>query len=420
MEYYYVRNAQVDIIGLIDSNGNKVVSYTYDTWGKLLSIEGSLKDSLGIKSPYRYRGYRYDNETQLYYLQSRYYNPEWGRFINADSLVGETGELLSHNMFAYCTNDPVNNEDPDGDIAWWVGAAVGGAAFDSVVYLIQHRRGGATWKGLGKAAAEGAITGVLFGGAGKLVSKGARALSSAKKARKISKIAPGGICFTGDTLISTKDGHKAIKDIKVGDEVYSQNPETGEKGLKKVTDIFVNESDKLVNVYVNGEKIKATPDHPFWVVEEEGWVKSEDEVLLYSGETANVEKEQLDHVIKVYNFKVEDWHTYFVSEQSLLVHNNNCAAPHGKDNVVKGATRHLSSKHVPVTKSSMESVKRKVLGHDYVKVGKQKWRNKSGTRQFRAKDCDLNHARPHVHIEFLKKTKDGYLVRRNYHVKYKK
>lgn len=120
MEYYYVRNAQGDIIGLIDSNGNKVVSYTYDTWGKLLSIEGSLKDSLGIKSPYRYRGYRYDNETQLYYLQSRYYNPEWGRFINADSLVGETGELLSHNMFAYCTNDPVNNEDPDGDIAWWV------------------------------------------------------------------------------------------------------------------------------------------------------------------------------------------------------------------------------------------------------------------------------------------------------------
>lgn len=190
MEYYYVRNAQGDIIGLIDSNGNKVVSYTYDTWGKLLSIEGSLKDSLGIKNPYRYRGYRYDNETQLYYLQSRYYNPEWGRFINADSLVGETGELLSHNMFAYCTNDPVNNEDPDGDIAWWVGAAVGGAAIDSAIYLIQHRRGGATWKGLGKAAAGGAISGVLFGGAGKLVSKGIRALKAAKVARKakVSKV----------------------------------------------------------------------------------------------------------------------------------------------------------------------------------------------------------------------------------------
>ena len=58
--------------------------------------------------------YRYDTETGLYYLQSRYYNPDWGRFINADGLVGNPGELLSHNMFAYCKNNPVNNFDPDG------------------------------------------------------------------------------------------------------------------------------------------------------------------------------------------------------------------------------------------------------------------------------------------------------------------
>jgi hypothetical protein len=90
-------------------------------------------------------------------------------------------------MFAYCANDPVNNEDPDGDIAWWIGAAVGGAAFDSAMYLLKHRRGGATWRGLGKAAAGGAITGVLFGGAGKVVSKGVRALYSARKASKIIK-----------------------------------------------------------------------------------------------------------------------------------------------------------------------------------------------------------------------------------------
>ncbi len=163
------------------------------------------------------------------------------------------------------------------------------------------------------------------------------------------------------------------------------------------------------------------------VVDEEGWVKPEDlksgdEVLLYSGEVANVEKvekEELDKAVKVYNFEVADWHTYFVSEEDILVHNN-CAAPYGVDRFKGGVTKQLTSKHKPVTHSSMESVKRKVLGHDYVQVGKGKWRNKSGTRQFRAKDCDLNHARPHVHIEFLKKTKNGYLVRRNYHVKYKK
>jgi len=70
-----------------------------------------------VKNPYRYRGYRYDTEIGLYYLQSRYYNPEWGRFINADGLVGTPGKLISHNMFAYCENNPVNLGDPDGRFA---------------------------------------------------------------------------------------------------------------------------------------------------------------------------------------------------------------------------------------------------------------------------------------------------------------
>ncbi|WP_138207209.1 RHS repeat domain-containing protein [Haloimpatiens lingqiaonensis] len=113
-EYYYVRNAQGDSIGLIDAQGEKVVSYTYDSWGKLISIEGSLKDTVGEKNPYRYRGYRYDSETGLYYLQSRYYNPEWGRFINADGIIGETGELLGHNLFAYSKNNCANMSDYSG------------------------------------------------------------------------------------------------------------------------------------------------------------------------------------------------------------------------------------------------------------------------------------------------------------------
>jgi RHS repeat-associated protein len=114
VEYYYVRNGQGDIIALIDANGNEAVSYTYDSWGNVVSIDGSLATTVGVKNPYRYRGYRYDEETKLYYLQSRYYNPEWGRFVNADAIVGEKGELLSHNMFAYCSNDAVNMEDPNG------------------------------------------------------------------------------------------------------------------------------------------------------------------------------------------------------------------------------------------------------------------------------------------------------------------
>lgn len=106
-EYYYIKNVQGDIIGLYDGNGSEVVTYSYDTWGKLVSVTGTLKDTLGAKNPYRYKGYRYDTETGLYYLNSRYYNPDWGRFINADAIV-------TFNVFAYADNNPVNMVDSDG------------------------------------------------------------------------------------------------------------------------------------------------------------------------------------------------------------------------------------------------------------------------------------------------------------------
>ena len=113
-EYYYIRNGQGDIIGLSDDGGRQVVSYTYDTWGKLVNIDGPLASRVGEKNPYRYRGYGYDSETGLYYLQSRYYNPEFCRMLNVDAIGGFVGELLSHNVFAYCQNDPINHADPSG------------------------------------------------------------------------------------------------------------------------------------------------------------------------------------------------------------------------------------------------------------------------------------------------------------------
>ncbi|WLD94435.1 RHS repeat-associated core domain-containing protein [Alkalihalobacillus sp. AL-G] len=132
-EYFYLRNNQGDITGLADESGTEVVSYQYDTWGKLISITGTLADTVGKKNPYRYRGYRYDSETGLYYLNARYYNPEWSRFLNADSYGGEVGELLSHNVFAYCANNPINNVDSSGHWYARIGRYSGSASSGGTV-----------------------------------------------------------------------------------------------------------------------------------------------------------------------------------------------------------------------------------------------------------------------------------------------
>jgi len=145
-------------------------------------------------------------------------------------------------------------------------------------------------------------------------------------------------CFTEETLIYTKDGYKQIKDIEVGDEVYSENADTGEQGLKKVVNVFVKESNELIHLQVGDQEIKTTATHPFWV-EGRGWVdagdlKQGDRLVMYSDEILEVKEayvEYLDKPIKVYNFEVEDWHTYFVSEYNVFVHNAGCG-PKGGSN----------------------------------------------------------------------------------------
>ena len=109
-----MKNLQGDIVGIVDSNGTEVVKYSYDVWGlPMFATEGSMASTLGKANPLRYRGYVYDEETGLYYLRSRYYNPEWGRFLNADT-IQEKGNLLAHNLYAYCINNPVGMVDPEG------------------------------------------------------------------------------------------------------------------------------------------------------------------------------------------------------------------------------------------------------------------------------------------------------------------
>ena len=204
--YYYITNLQGDVIAIADQTGAVVVTYTYDAWGNVLSVTGTLANSLGLYNPLRYRGYVYDNETGLYYLQSRYYNPETGRFLSVDNRISDVGgDVLGYNMFAYCMNNPVNMSDHAGGWPSWAtklvaavavvavvavvaavtvatagagtaiaavavgaakGAAIGfavGAATGAASGAISHRISTGSWDGAGEAALNGMANGALSG-----------------------------------------------------------------------------------------------------------------------------------------------------------------------------------------------------------------------------------------------------------------
>ena len=106
---------------IYDANGTKVVTYTYDAWGNVTVSSDTSGYDIGNINPIRYRSYYYDVTSKLYYLQTRYYDPAVGRFLNADSTLnlGANGDVLSYNLYLYCSNNPVNFVDPTGCSPFW-------------------------------------------------------------------------------------------------------------------------------------------------------------------------------------------------------------------------------------------------------------------------------------------------------------
>ena len=117
-------DVQGNIIALLDSAGNVVVKYVYDAWGNHAVLDGNGNDvtdgnHIGNLNPFRYRGYFYDVETELYYLQTRYYDPEVGRFITIDGIEYLDPESINGlNLYAYCGDNPVMGYDPNGTWDW--------------------------------------------------------------------------------------------------------------------------------------------------------------------------------------------------------------------------------------------------------------------------------------------------------------
>ena len=292
-------------------------------------------------------------------MQSRYYNPEVGRFLNADEAtnLGAEDSLVGFNLFAYCVNNPVNRFDDDGKASLpnWAkvaigvgiiaGAAVltmatGGAAAGTVVAAVHclaqgamagaitqgaigavsgaasgaviHRMTTGSWSGAANAAASGAASGFL---AGTITGAITGAISSP-------------YCFAAGTAVLTSIGAVAIENIHTGDYVWAWDENTETIDLKRVVETYINETDELVHVHVNGEEIITTPSHPFYHPVK-GWtdaahLRAGDILVTVNGEYVVVEKVQhelLETPIEVYNFQVEDFHTYYVSHSSILVHN---------------------------------------------------------------------------------------------------
>ena len=355
--YYFEKNFQGDITGIFNEAGSQVAWYEYDAWGnRVYGAYLSGYSDIFNANPFRYRGYYYDSETGFYYCGSRYYDPVIGRFINPDStntLMNTPMAYTDKNLYAYCDNNPVMRVDNGGE--FW------DTVFDvislcvSVVDVVKNPDDPWAWVGL---AADVVSLAVPFATGGGLIvdvaTKADDVVDFAKSVDKtfdvvdtftdtgkaIDKISEGtkaatnlcqGACFVEGTLIQTPDGSIPIEEIQEGMLVYSYNPETGDMDIKQVIDAFSRVVSELIHIYVGNELITTTPEHPFWV-NNIGWIKAEelvegDALLLLNGDLLCIDKivyEKLSKTVTVYNFEVEDYHTYYVTNSAILVHNANC------------------------------------------------------------------------------------------------
>ena len=157
---YYEKNLQGDVTGLLDARGAEIASYTYDAWGNVITDTEKSFCYEGYEVPFElnhvlYRGYYYDgsctdteSDTNLYYLQSRYYDAEVRRFVNADDVSVLSVELCSifeDNLYIYCNSNPVNNSDQNGYIAQAIIGAATGILVSALLYYVEYKLGMRKW-----------------------------------------------------------------------------------------------------------------------------------------------------------------------------------------------------------------------------------------------------------------------------------
>ena len=238
--YFYVRDIFQNIVGVINNSGTIVVSYEYDAYGKLLSTTGSAASTVGIYNPFRYKGYYYDVETQLYWVSSRYYSSVLCRWISPDSIQYLDPESINGlNLYAYCGNDPINKYDPTGRFGILALVAITAASMliGGTAQLLSNAMAGKTgselWRGVAGAAVGAGVNALALclamptGGASLFIAAG------------VSAIAQTGI----DTLETVIRGEKV-------------------DGWQTVADLGINFVNTLAGNYLGGKMI---PTNPGWL-----------------------------------------------------------------------------------------------------------------------------------------------------------
>ncbi len=238
-------------------------------WGKLLNMTDSSGDAqIGPKNPFLYRGYYYDSETGLYYLNSRYYDPQTGRFISADdtsTLQASQGDLLSTNLFAYCGNNPVVRVDVDGQF-WMLIGAIGGAVVGAAAGAIISYA--ATEKVNWWAVGGGAVAGALIGcGAGYLADKAVMASSLAaastgvyatwQQAEQGLRNAMGSVQAAAQRTFSTPFGSRIADAFNVGKRLLGES----KYGYQSLSQFMKNEIAKDSYLMQQGYKVEW---HFYW------------------------------------------------------------------------------------------------------------------------------------------------------------